>query len=447
MKNERTNAKKLKNLKINVKGITLIALVVTIIVLLILAGVSIAMLTGNNGILTQAQNSKVKTEEATEKEGVGLAVIDAKIGDNGYEELNQTNLQDAIDKHFGKSVATVIDNKDGSFTVLFNGTDRMYDINKFGEVKEESALTLAGQIKNGKIIKGSYIDYIPDTLSSTSSEFTNLISDLQTYSGASDNTSDTLAQELSLKWRILDVKDGKVRLISDKPTSSKISLYGQQGYNNAVYLLDEACRTLYNNSIYADNAQNIKIEDIENYLLYDYTQNETIQNGPSIKYGTTKTYTENKYYPNIFQYEKNGKIDNENTKGSLNVSEQDRLLDDVINEAKENISIQHMHWFKQMNEDDFEDKIYYELFIKKDENVYNTYLLSSRCLYAANVSKVAFNIYKISRGNVDSHAFYYSNNISEGTPIAFRPVITLNEDVSIASGKGTEEEPYVLNIK
>ena len=40
------------------KGITLIALVVTIIVLLILAGVSIATLTGDNGILTRASNAK-----------------------------------------------------------------------------------------------------------------------------------------------------------------------------------------------------------------------------------------------------------------------------------------------------------------------------------------------------------------------------------------------------
>ena len=45
-------------------GITLIALVLTIIVLLILAGVSIAMLTGDNGILTQAQKAKEETENA-----------------------------------------------------------------------------------------------------------------------------------------------------------------------------------------------------------------------------------------------------------------------------------------------------------------------------------------------------------------------------------------------
>ena len=50
------------------KGITLIALVVTIIVLLILAGISISMLTGQNGILTRAADAKIKTDEAEKKE-------------------------------------------------------------------------------------------------------------------------------------------------------------------------------------------------------------------------------------------------------------------------------------------------------------------------------------------------------------------------------------------
>ena len=55
------------------RGITLIALVITIIVLLILAGVSIAMLTGNNGILTQAQKAKSETENAANNE---VAILD-----------------------------------------------------------------------------------------------------------------------------------------------------------------------------------------------------------------------------------------------------------------------------------------------------------------------------------------------------------------------------------
>ena len=54
------------------RGITLIALVITIIVLLILAGVSIAMLTGQNGILTQAQKAKNETEKAAENEAAIL---------------------------------------------------------------------------------------------------------------------------------------------------------------------------------------------------------------------------------------------------------------------------------------------------------------------------------------------------------------------------------------
>ena len=49
-------------------GITLIALVITIIVLLILTGVSIAMLTGDNGILTQVQRAKEQTENAAKNE-------------------------------------------------------------------------------------------------------------------------------------------------------------------------------------------------------------------------------------------------------------------------------------------------------------------------------------------------------------------------------------------
>ena len=56
----------------NNKGITLIALVITIIVLLILAGVSIAMLTGQNGILTKASNSKDKTNATEVAERVNM---------------------------------------------------------------------------------------------------------------------------------------------------------------------------------------------------------------------------------------------------------------------------------------------------------------------------------------------------------------------------------------
>ena len=65
----------------NNKGITLIALVITIIVLLILAGISIAMLTGNNGLLTKANDAKkdTATAEAVERINLELNALYASV--------------------------------------------------------------------------------------------------------------------------------------------------------------------------------------------------------------------------------------------------------------------------------------------------------------------------------------------------------------------------------
>ena len=84
MKNLKTKAFK------STKGITLIALVVTIIVLLILAGVSIAMLTGNNGILTQGKRAKEEQAHAAVKEGIMLLYNEYKT----KQEVNSSKVQE-----------------------------------------------------------------------------------------------------------------------------------------------------------------------------------------------------------------------------------------------------------------------------------------------------------------------------------------------------------------
>ena len=74
------------------KGITLVALVVTIIVLLILSGVTVAMLTGQNGILTQAQNAKKATEAAAQEENSALSSLeDYMITDGSYNKETGVN--------------------------------------------------------------------------------------------------------------------------------------------------------------------------------------------------------------------------------------------------------------------------------------------------------------------------------------------------------------------
>ena len=104
------------------KGITLIALVITIIVLLILAGVSIAMLTGQNGILTQAQNAKTTTANKSAEEKVKLAVMGARADDGtltvGKLRTELANYGGTVEGDTFPVTATV-DGK--SFTVDANG--------------------------------------------------------------------------------------------------------------------------------------------------------------------------------------------------------------------------------------------------------------------------------------------------------------------------------------
>lgn len=77
-------------------GITLIALVITIIVLLILAGVTIATLTGDNGILTRAQEARMKTEEAQSEEETDLSRIESSMNSylNEYDKWDGTSISE-----------------------------------------------------------------------------------------------------------------------------------------------------------------------------------------------------------------------------------------------------------------------------------------------------------------------------------------------------------------
>ena len=78
----------MKNLKEN-KAITLIALVITIIVLLLLAGISISMLSGQDGILAKASDAKSKTEEANREEAEALEVMEAMLNGTYDGEYNK----------------------------------------------------------------------------------------------------------------------------------------------------------------------------------------------------------------------------------------------------------------------------------------------------------------------------------------------------------------------
>jgi len=97
----------------NQKGITLIALVVTIIVLLILAGVTINMVLGNDGIIAQAQQAKLAQREAQLKEEIELYKTEIGIIQRKQKDLSTEELID-LEKNFFKGLLDkkLVDNGD-----------------------------------------------------------------------------------------------------------------------------------------------------------------------------------------------------------------------------------------------------------------------------------------------------------------------------------------------
>ncbi len=96
----------------NKKGITLIALVVTVVVLIILAGVSINAVLGNNGIIKKANQAASVTKEAEVKEAINRTILEFYLT-NDYETLEDFLKAKAEDG----SIDSVTKNTDGTLTV------------------------------------------------------------------------------------------------------------------------------------------------------------------------------------------------------------------------------------------------------------------------------------------------------------------------------------------
>ena len=145
----------------NQRGITLIALVITIIVLLILAGVSIAMLTGDNGILSNATRSVAETNIAEDREAATLDLSDAysdymeaRYVDNNNESSNFVNFLlggDDAAASAGSVVSGYLDDTEhytvtvssGKITITTKSTNEDGKT-EFAEVDTDGGITSAG---------------------------------------------------------------------------------------------------------------------------------------------------------------------------------------------------------------------------------------------------------------------------------------------------------------
>ena len=134
----KVNKKARNNIKNNEKAITLIALVVTIIVLIILAGVSISLLLGNNGIITKAKDARDNFQRAAEEEGTSLNALfeemNEKIsgaggqggGNTGIDITSLWPADNSTKPYLPDDTKFHVSEEDGEKTILYNNSDCLY---------------------------------------------------------------------------------------------------------------------------------------------------------------------------------------------------------------------------------------------------------------------------------------------------------------------------------
>lgn len=123
----------IQEIKSKERGITLVVLVITIIVLLILAGVSISAIFGESGLINQTMNAKEKAKINEEKEIIELSAISAVQKSSNFE-ITKNGLQEELNRQKAEEKIKVIES-DNTIYVYWGKNDRYYTVNEEAKVE------------------------------------------------------------------------------------------------------------------------------------------------------------------------------------------------------------------------------------------------------------------------------------------------------------------------
>ncbi len=303
------------------------------------------------------------------------------------------------------------------------------EYNVEGEMDETYNRVIKSMSIKSIIKVGDYVAYTPQsTITSYTFE--------SKYSGY---TSDQTINQDTLRWRVLNVREDTIDLISEGPTSTQVYFQGALGYNNGVYLLNDFCNTLYGNSAKGATARSLKIEDIEEKMdlsIWDY---HNYMSGTNTKYGDTYTYTSNLYYPYqwIQETAEKSKIDGKAIIGTLGESEQTALTEETYLQASTSIEARQTYWYRSNSNiktnfqtadtrDSTKANSMYDELLCNNGNSY--YWLASRYVGTDDSSCAHFGLHYVNGGDVDGHYMFNSNSVVHGNSRCVRPVVSLPVD-------------------
>ena len=268
MNGKKVNTKsKILRLKANRKSdraITLIALIVTIVVLLVLAGVTIANVMGNQGVIKKAKiaANNYDTQSANEEMelflmGLGNDVTGDRLADYLKNYIGNDGLEDFQN------------NGDGTGQLVLNGKRYTLHFNDLTFTYDGKG---TGIVRNLKQVLNNNNQNVPGVA----------------MVGAGDIETEDLG------WEVLKDNGSTVDLIAINNTNFELNISGINGYTNGVKALNDICNKLYGN-LEINGKKVISARSVNADDFYDIT------------YSTTKTYSSaSKVQPNI------AKLDTEN---------------------------------------------------------------------------------------------------------------------------------------
>ena len=399
-----TNLKKnkitMKRLKKQVQGITLIALVVTIIVLLILAGIALNLTIGQNGIFSRAEKAANTWRNAETN-----------------EQLAMGELANWMANYMGEGG-----------TGSGSGDD---DASREG------------------LEVGQYVKYVPDTYVNPEDSSSNysLPSNVSGY-----NTNQEIAQVKDIKWRIMSINnDGTVDLISNTTEDEEIYIYlkGATGYNNGVYILNDIAAKQYSNSSLGVTARSVNIGDIENKMNDEgkKAKNDYIASSTN---GGKQTYKDSNYYPNLYAEENGSGINTTETKtNGIGVSDKyytsPSTDSPAYRQATGGLTVTQTFYYMEYDEmaDYFDDRNFYDLMFSGGIS----YWLASRCAgLSQDYAYFGFSMVSGFRLDFSGYLFNSDGDNGRGKVFGLRAVVSLGSNVKFVNGDGSKEHAYELEI-
>ena len=284
---------------------------------------------------------------------------------------------------------------------------------KKSELSEEELANDTGKYVAYTPVSGTFSDHVGSTYSGDNP-------------GGEEGDNFTMSTIQNLKWKILDVENNKLMLISETVANSGFILESANGYNNSVLLLNNACKAMYSNSDWA-TGRSIKMEDITKHSSY------------SPQYETETMTDPGKYYPNILKDEKTAIIDGIEGK-KYGESDQDTYITTGYSQAS-TLTVLYTA-----------DSFYLSQYVQtKYLNLFNTgeYWIATRAK-SAGPNGASWYMRCIKSGYLDCEFLFATYELAGAdNKHAIRPVVEIDlTKVNVGlSGDGSSGSPYSIEVK